>query len=181
MRCIFVFLFLCAPMAEGKDMLKITSPAFNHEQEIPSRFTCEGEDISPALQISSIPVGTKSLALIVDDPDAPDPAAPKMTWVHWIVFNLSPTVQEIPEGFGKAQPITQVFKNAVEGKNSWDRTSFGGACPPIGSHRYYFKIYALDTVLKLDASATKDALLKAIEGHILEQAQLMGRYKKKNS
>jgi Raf kinase inhibitor-like YbhB/YbcL family protein len=154
--------------------LTITSPAFAAGHEIPSDFTCEGADISPALAWSGAPAGTKSLALIVDDPDAPDPAAPKMTWVHWVLYNLPADSRGLPEAVdsGGLPPGTR------EGKNDWKRTGYGGPCPPIGRHRYFFKLFALDTALPDLKTPTKAELEKAMQGHILEKAELMGVYQK---
>jgi hypothetical protein len=149
--------------------LQVTSPSFKHQASIPKKFTCEGEDTSPALMWSGLPPGTKSLALIVDDPDAPDPAAPKRTWVHWVVYNIPPDAKGIEEG--------RLPAGARQGKNDWKRSAYGGPCPPIGRHRYFHKLYALDTVLELDG-ATKDQLLAAMEGHILAAGELVGTYQK---
>lgn len=159
-----------AHMEAKKDVqkLSITSSAFEHEGAIPSKYTCDGDDISPELSWSSGPEGTKSFALICDDPDAP-----MGTWVHWVVFNLSSTQTKLAEN----APIKNL--GAVEGTNSWDKTGYGGPCPPSGSHRYYFKVYALDTTLDLDAKADKSAVLAAMKGHILAQGELMGRYERK--
>jgi Raf kinase inhibitor-like YbhB/YbcL family protein len=154
--------------------LTITSPAFANGHEIPSDYTCEGADTSPALAWSGAPAGAKSLALIVDDPDAPDPAAPKQTWVHWVLYNLPADSRGLPDAVEPAAlpPGTR------EGKNDWKRTGYGGPCPPIGRHRYYFKLYALDTVLPDLKTPTKAQLEKAMEGHVLEKAELVGLYQK---
>jgi Raf kinase inhibitor-like YbhB/YbcL family protein len=154
--------------------LEITSQAFSHEEEIPSKYTCDGKDMSPALEWSGFPEGTKSLALIVDDPDAPDPAAPKMTWVHWVLYNIPPSATGLPEAV-KSQDLP---KGTREGLNDWKRTGYGGPCPPIGRHRYYHKLYALDTVLPDLGKPTKKDLEKAMEGHILAEATLVGTYKR---
>ncbi len=155
--------------------LTILSSAFADGAEIPMRHTCEGDDASPPLTWSGVPAGAKSLALIVDDPDAPDPAAPKMTWVHWVLHDLPPTASGLPEGprHGALPPGTR------EGRNDWKRTGWGGPCPPIGRHRYYFKLYALDAELGDLGTPTKAKLEEAMEGHVLERAQLMGTYEKK--
>lgn len=144
--------------------MELSSPAFAHHQTIPVRYTCQGEDINPPLQISGIPKGTKTLVLIMDDPDAP-----VGTWDHWVVWNISPT-GEIKEN--------SVPAGAVQGKNSWGKNSYGGPCPPSGTHRYFFKLYALDTDLNLPPKATKADVEKAIQNHILAQSELMGTYKK---
>jgi len=154
--------------------LEIRSPAFTHNGEIPSRFTCEGEDISPPLEWSGIPSGTQSLALIVDDPDAPDPEAPKMTWVHWVLFHLAPETEGLPEGVATKDLPDEVR----EGLNDWKSTGYGGPCPPIGRHRYFFKLYALDTALEGLKRPTKGQVEAAMKGHILEQAELIGTYEK---
>jgi hypothetical protein len=155
--------------------LTIRSSAFAEGAEIPLRHTCEGDDASPPLAWSGVPAGAKSLALVVDDPDAPDPAAPKMTWVHWVLYDLPPTVAglEAGQGHGTLPPGTR------EGRNDWKRTGWGGPCPPIGRHRYFFKLYALDAPLGDLGTPTKPKLEQAMKGHVLEQAQLMGTYQKK--
>ncbi|MCU0664549.1 MAG: YbhB/YbcL family Raf kinase inhibitor-like protein [Myxococcota bacterium] len=153
--------------------MKITSTAFENGSEIPSAHTCEGKDISPPLSWSNAPSGTRSFALIVDDPDAPDPKAPKMTWVHWVLYNLPASTTSLAEG-GKSLP-----NGTLEGKNDWKRTGYGGPCPPIGRHRYFHKIYALDTVLPNLNSPTKAELEQAFAGHILAQGELVGTYQKK--
>lgn len=153
--------------------LTLYSPAFSHGGEIPTEYTCEGPDVSPELRWSGAPSGTKSFALIVDDPDAPDPAAPKMTWVHWVLYNLPADCSELPKG------VRQLPTGTREGLNDWKRTGYGGPCPPIGRHRYFFKLYALDTVLPDLQTPTKADLEKAMEGHILARADLMGTYQKK--
>jgi len=155
--------------------LKLTSPAFAHGGEIPAVHTCDGKDRSPALTWSNIPERTRSLALIVDDPDAPDPAAPKMRWVHWILYNL-PVAAAV--GLPEAVTVTRLPAGALEGVNDWKRTGYGGPCPPIGRHRYFFKLYALDTVLPDLHRPTKAKLEAAMKGHILAQATLMGTYQR---
>lgn len=154
--------------------LGLTSPAFPHQGDIPRRHTCEGADMSPPLSWSDAPTGTKSLALIVDDPDAPDPKAPRMTWVHWVLYNLPAEARALPEGVRRdaLPPGTR------EGRNDWKRTGYGGPCPPIGRHRYFHKLYALDTVLPDLGAPTKSDLERAMEGHVLARAELVGTYKK---
>lgn len=152
--------------------LAITSPAFTHEGAIPSAFTCEGRDRSPALMWSGVPANAGSLALIVDDPDAPDPAKPQRTWVHWVVVDIPPDAAGLP-GEGQALP-----EGCREGLNDWKRAAWGGPCPPIGRHRYFFKLYALDCKLAQLAQPTKAELEKAMQGHVLAQAELMGTYQK---
>ena len=155
--------------------LTLTSNAFDHNGEIPSHYTCEAEDVSPTLAWSGLPPGTKSLALIVDDPDAPDPEAPKMVWVHWVLYDIPPTATGLPEGVRSEQ----LPPGAREGLNDWKRTGYGGPCPPIGRHRYFHKLYALDTMLPKMERPTKSELLAQMEGHILATTELMGTYQKK--
>jgi Raf kinase inhibitor-like YbhB/YbcL family protein len=149
--------------------LVLKSSAFSDGGEIPKVHTCEGVDSAPVLEWSGAPAGTKSFALIVDDPDAPDPKAPKMTYVHWVLYDIPPAVNRLE---GKAPP------GARDGLNDWKRTGYGGPCPPIGRHRYYFKLYALDKTLGDLGQATKPAVEAAMKGHVLEQATLMGTYQK---
>jgi Raf kinase inhibitor-like YbhB/YbcL family protein len=157
--------------------LSLSSSAFTHQGQIPTRYTCEGQDTSPPLAWSGAPEGTKSFALIVDDPDAPDPKAPKMTWVHWVLYNLPADSRELPEDADPSElpPGTQT------GNNDWKRQDYGGPCPPIGRHRYFHKLYALDRALPDLGAPTKAELEKAMEGHVLAQAELMGTYEKKGS
>jgi hypothetical protein len=153
--------------------LTLTSSAFEPGGTIPSKYTCEGDDLSPPLAFTGVPAGTKSLALIVDDPDAPDPKAPKRVWVHWVVYNLPPDSQGLPENAsGAGLPA-----GAVTGINDWKRTSYGGPCPPIGRHRYFHKLYALDIALPAKP-LTKSELEAAMKGHVLAQAELIGTYQK---
>jgi Raf kinase inhibitor-like YbhB/YbcL family protein len=152
--------------------MKLQSTAFNAMGAIPQKYTCEGQDTAPPLAWSEVPAGTKTFALIVDDPDAPDPKAPKMTWVHWVLFDLPASANALPEG-GKPLPA-----GAREGLNDFKRKGYGGPCPPVGRHRYFFKLYALDTQLELDAP-TKAQLEAAMKGHILAHAELIGTYEKK--
>jgi len=161
-------------MLEFVMSLALTSSAFNHNGPIPKTYTCQGKNISPALAWSDLPKGTKSLALIVDDPDAPDPAAPKMTWVHWVLYNIPVSATGLKEAVAPAAlpPGTR------EGANDWQRTGYGGPCPPIGRHRYFHKLHALDVILPDLKEPTKAALEKAMEGHVLAKVELMGTYKK---
>ncbi len=152
-------------------MLTITSPKFVHNGEIPKRYTSQGADVSPPLAWTGVPPNAKSLALIVDDPDAPDPAAPRRVWVHWVVYNIPPTVTEIAEG------PSSLPAGAKTGRNDWNRADYGGPSPPIGRHRYFFKLYALDEELTL-AQPTKGQLEQAMRGHILGKAELVGTYQK---
>ena len=155
--------------------LKLSSSAFSTGGNIPVEHTCEGADLSPPLSWCDIPAGTKSLALIVDDPDAPDPAAPRMTWVHWLLYNLPPAAAGLPEGVVPAA----LPAGTREGINDWKRTGYGGPCPPIGRHRYFHKLYALDTLLPDLERPSKVRLEKAMQGHVLAQAELIGFYQKK--
>lgn len=155
--------------AAGNPEMTLTSPAFAQGQSIPRQYTCDGADIAPTLQWQNLPANTRSLALIVDDPDAPDPAAPRVTWVHWVLYNIPPTAK----GLAAKRP-----KGTAAGTNSWEKAAYGGPCPPIGRHRYYFKLYALDKVLEFDTPPTKDALLSAMKGHVIGQTSLMGTYQK---
>jgi len=153
--------------------LKIVSGAFTEGASIPERFTCEGDDVSPPLAWSGVPPGAHSLALIVDDPDAPDPKAPRMTWVHWVLYDIPPEAPGLDEAVGKLPGGSR------EGLNDWKRTGYGGPCPPIGRHRYFHKLYALDVKLGDLKQPTKDRLLTAMSGHVLAEAVLMGTYEKK--
>jgi Raf kinase inhibitor-like YbhB/YbcL family protein len=155
--------------------LSLTSSAFAEDGEIPMRYTCEGQDVSPPLAWSQPPSGTRSLALIVDDPDAPDPKAPKMTWVHWVLYNLPPTAGQVAEAVERRALPT----GTREGLNDWKRPGYGGPCPPIGRHRYFHKLYALDAVLPDLGQPSKAQLEKAMQGHVLAQAELVGTYEKK--
>ncbi len=154
--------------------LTLTSSAFGPNGAIPKKYTCEGDDVSPPLAWSGVPAAAKSLVLIVDDPDAPDPKAPKTTWVHWVVYDIPPTQQSLPEGIGRS-PLPA---GARQGLNDWKRAAYGGPCPPVGRHRYFHKLYALDTQLGDVGSATKAKLEQAMEGHVLEKAELVGTYQK---
>ena len=154
--------------------LALTSSVFTHQGEIPSKYTCDGRDISPPLAWSGVPDGAKSLVLIVDDPDAPDPAAPKMTWVHWVLYNLQASSNGLPE----AVVPSHLPPGTKAGLNDWKRTGYGGPCPPIGSHRYFHKLYALDVVLPDLGAATKAKIEQAMQGHVLAQATLIGTYER---
>ena len=154
--------------------MQLVSPGFTDNAAMPGRHTCEGGDISPALEWSGVPAGTRSLALIVDDPDAPDPAAPQRTWVHWVLYNLPVASQGLPEGV----QVTQLPPGTREGRNDWKRTGYGGPCPPKGRHRYFHKLYALDVVLPDLNQPDKAQLLKAMEGHVLAQVELIGTYQR---
>jgi Raf kinase inhibitor-like YbhB/YbcL family protein len=161
--------------AEDKPMaaFRLTSPAFHDQSPMDRRFTCQGSDHSPPLAWSGAPAGTQSYALIIDDPDAPDPAAPKMTWVHWVLYAIPASVHVLAEDAAKALPA-----GAREGVTDFGGTGYGGPCPPIGRHRYFHKLYALDTVLPDLQQPTKTQLEAAMQGHVLAQAVLMGTYQK---
>lgn len=173
---IFCFYATSAFSFEGGFAMSISlnSSAFEHQSEIPRPFTCEGTDFSPALSWENLPQNAKSLVLIVDDPDAPDPAAPKLTWVHWLLYNIPPASVGLPEHItSKDLP-----PNTLEGKNDWLQTGYRGPCPPIGRHRYFFKLYALDSILLDLKSPNKAQLEKAMAGHIIDHAELIGTYQK---
>jgi Raf kinase inhibitor-like YbhB/YbcL family protein len=148
---------------------QVSSSAFTNEGTIPKKFTCDGPDLSPQLSWKDAPPATKSFALIMDDPDAP-----AGTWVHWVLYNLPANTRELPEALGKQQPLVA---GAVHGQNDFRKTGYGGPCPPPGPpHRYYFKLYALDTELNLNAAARKPDVERAMKGHVLGEAKIMGRY-----
>lgn len=151
----------------------LSSSAFTHQGEIPAMYTCEGENVSPPLRWKEVPPNTKSFALIVDDPDAPDPKHPQTTWVHWVAYNIPANTTTLPEHTEKL-PV-----GAADGVNDWHKKGYGGPCPPIGRHRYFYKLYALDTKLQDLQSPNKAALEKAMRGHVLAEAELMGTYIKK--
>lgn len=153
----------------------LESPAFEQNSKIPIEYTCEGYDKSPRLQWSGVPKDTKSLVLILDDPDAPDPKAPKMTYVHWVLYNLPATSAGLKEGVSSQELPT----GTKEGLNDWKRTGYGGPCPPIGEHRYFFKLYALNEFLPDLGTPTKAKVLEAMQGKIIAETQLIGTYIKK--
>jgi len=153
------------PLPITGNELTLTSPAFSEGEPIPARYSCDGEDVPPGLTWQDVPTGVESYALIMDDPDAPG-----RIWVHWVVYNIPADVRALPDGDG--DPV------GVQGENSWGDPGYGGPCPPGGEHRYFFKLYALDTELDLEAGADKEALLAAMEGHVLAEGQLMGRYER---
>ncbi len=152
--------------------MRIKSRAFEHNGSIPSAHTCEGKNTSPPLTFEDVPPEAKSLALIIDDPDAPDPKAPKRVWVHWVMYNLDPKTAELDEGAGRAAPP------ARDGENDWGKAEYGGPCPPVGRHRYVHKLYALDVVLPNLGAPTKAELEHAMQGHVIAQAELVGTYQK---
>jgi Raf kinase inhibitor-like YbhB/YbcL family protein len=152
--------------------LSLSSSSFAAGGSIPAKYTCDGKDCSPPLAWDGVPDGTQSLALIVDDPDAPDPAAPKRVWVHWVLYNLPATTRQL------AEAVTQLPAGTLEGKNDWGKTGYGGPCPPIGRHRYFFKLYALKAKLPDLHKPTKAELEKAMQGHILEKVEIIGTYER---
>lgn len=160
--------------AETTMTLTLRSTAFNNGAEIPSLYTCEGEDVAPPLQWEGVPGNARSLVLIVDDPDAPDPAAPRMTWVHWVVYNIPPQAGGLPEG----ATSETLPPGAAEGLNDWKRIGYGGPCPPVGRHRYFHKLYALDTVLEGMNKPTRAMVEAAMQGHIISATELVGNYEK---
>lgn len=165
---------LSVGLAWAGDGLQLTSAAFEHKGEIPAKHTCEGKNLSPPLSWKNVPKGTKSLVLIIDDPDAPDPKKPKLTWDHWLIYNLGPATRNLPEGIAPGN----LPKPSLQGKNSWKKTPYGGPCPPIGRHRYFHKLYALDAYLGDLKTPDKKTLLAAMEGHVLEKTELIGTYLK---
>jgi Raf kinase inhibitor-like YbhB/YbcL family protein len=160
--------------AQTEAAMILTSTSFPEGGEIPEVHTCKGADASPPLAWTNAPAGTKSFALIVDDPDAPDPAAPKRTWVHWVLYDIEPTSSSLSQDYGRNDPGLPVRA----GMNDWSRTGYGGPCPPVGRHRYFFKLYALDTVLGDLGKPDKATLEKAMEGHVLAKTQLIGTFQK---
>lgn len=163
-------------MYSGSKMtLTLTSPAFMNHADIPRLYTCEGGDVSPPLAWEGLPADTRGLVLIIDDPDAPDPAAPKMTWVHWVLYNLPPDTAGLAEGIGSVD----LPPGTLEGLNGWQQTGYRGPCPPVGRHRYFHKLYALDTRLAdLPGKPAAKAVESAMAGHILASAVLIGTYQK---
>lgn len=151
------------PQVPPEAQLEVTSSAFAQGEAIPQKYTCDGEDVSPPLAWTGAPESVASYALIMDDPDAP-----AGTWVHWVLFDISPQTTKLAEDV----PATV----GVQGNSSWDRTGYGGPCPPSGEHRYFFKLYALDTTLGLEAGATKEEVLQAMSDHVVAQGELMGTY-----
>lgn len=155
--------------------MQLASLAFSSGQAIPTRYTCEGDDVSPPLAWHGVPAGARSLVLIVDDPDAPDPRAPRMTWVHWVLANLPAATGGLSEGVAS----TDLPAGTIEGRNDWKRTGYGGPCPPVGRHRYFHKLYALDAhLVNLPSHPTKTQLEAEMQGHVLERAELVGTYEK---
>jgi Raf kinase inhibitor-like YbhB/YbcL family protein len=164
----------CSETRTSAMSMQLESPAFAATTSIPAVHTCDGSDVSPALAWTGVPADARSLVLIVDDPDAPDPAAPQRTWVHWVLYNLPVAAKALPEGVRAAQ----LPAGTREGRNDWQRPGYGGPCPPVGRHRYFHKLYALDVELPDLHQPDKAALLKAMEGHVLAQAELVGTYQR---
>ncbi|MEZ4448788.1 MAG: YbhB/YbcL family Raf kinase inhibitor-like protein [Nannocystaceae bacterium] len=161
--------------AQEVTSMRLTSPAFATGESIPARYTCDGGDVSPPLRWSEVPPGARGLALVVDDPDASDPTAPTRTWVHWVLYDLDPGASGLPEGASaEAAP-----GGARQGKNDWHRLGYGGPCPPIGRHRYFFRLYALDVVLGDLGAPDRGALERAMGGHVLARAELIGTYERR--
>ena len=154
--------------------MNLTSPAFEAGGDIPAIHTCDGSDLSPPLAWSGVPPQAKSLVLIVDDPDAPDPAAPKRIWVHWVLYNIPPDAAGLAQGVA----AHDLPPGTRKGQNDWKRTGYGGPCPAVGRHRYFHKLYALDTVLPGLGQATKAEVEKAMQGHVIESAELIGLYQR---
>jgi len=179
---IFVMMLVSMVCAAAEDnsqggthmAMTLTSPAFAFGEPIPTRYTCEGNDISPALAWSGVPENARSLVLIVDDPDAPDPAAPQRTWVHWVLYNIPADAEGLPEGIA----ASELPGDTLEGLNDWGRTGYGGPCPPIGRHRYFFRLYALDRHLPDLGKVGKDGVEAAMRDHIVADATLVGTYQK---
>jgi len=152
---------------------EIRSPDFDHQGAIPMRFTCEGQNLSPALSWSGVPEGARTLALVVEDPDAPDPRAPKMVFVHWVLFDIPAEASGLPEAAGNGgAPLPAGTRS---GRNDWGRLSWGGPCPPVGRHRYFHRLYALDAAMEL-SEPTRAELGEAMSGHVLGLAELVGTY-----
>ena len=172
-KTVLILAFLICAVFKGSEGMALTvkSSAFNDGDMMDVKYTCKGEDVSPQLSWDGVPNGTKSFALICDDPDAPI-----MTWVHWVIYDIPANVTELSEGIAKEEVLSSGTK---QGKNDFRKIGYGGPCPPPGGpHRYFFKLYALDAELNLEPGLSKKALLKAMEGHILEEAQVLGKFKR---
>jgi Raf kinase inhibitor-like YbhB/YbcL family protein len=170
--CVFLFCGYEQAVAQkkGGKAMELKSTAFRNGEMIPAPYTCDGKDVSPPLEWSAFPEGTKSFALICDDPDAP-----VGTWVHWVIYNLPAETTELPENVPRDKKLTS---GGMQGTNDWHRIGYGGPCPPSGIHRYFFRLYALDSILNLGAVATKEQLLTAMKSHVLAEGQLMGKYRR---
>jgi Raf kinase inhibitor-like YbhB/YbcL family protein len=174
MACAYSASAFAAGEPDAKAQIALTSSAFSHQGAIPKQFTCDGSDVSPELAWSNIPADAKSLALIVDDPDAPTPVTPVMTWVHWVLYNIPASASKLFSNIGPEN----LPQGTLQGKNDWKKTGYKGPCPTFGTHRYFFKLYALDTVLPDLDEPDKAALMKAMDGHIIDHAELVGIYKR---
>jgi Raf kinase inhibitor-like YbhB/YbcL family protein len=174
LACCYTANALAVEEAGAKPTMSLASSAFTHEGAIPKQFTCDGSDVSPELSWSGIPADAKSLVLIVDDPDAPTPIAPVMTWIHWVLYNIPPTASKLFSNIGPEN----LPKGTLEGKNDWKQPGYRGPCPTFGTHRYFFKLYALNTVLPDLDLPDKDTLMKAMDGHIIDHAELIGTYQR---
>jgi Raf kinase inhibitor-like YbhB/YbcL family protein len=172
-RAAFLFAFP-AITAVAVMTFTVSSPAFQPNGAIPRQYTCDGKDVSPPLSWSGVPAQAKSLALIVDDPDAPDPRAPQMTWVHWVLYDIPVSATGLPEGVRPGD----LPRGTREGANDWQRTGYGGPCPPVGRHRYFFKLYALSEALPDLGRPTKAQLEKAMQGKIVARAEVVGTYQR---
>lgn len=169
----FLFLFACtSDQASHSETMKITSTVFEHTESIPSKYTCDGDNVNPPLEFKDVPEGTVSLALIMEDPDVPKSIREDGMWDHWVTFNISPAVVGVRED--------SRIEGGVRGKNTKGKKKYGGPCPPDREHRYFFKLFALDTMLDLKKGATKTEVEEAMEGHVIEVAQLIGRYERNN-
>jgi Raf kinase inhibitor-like YbhB/YbcL family protein len=178
--CLLIFLMAFSSngcvAASGKNLV-LVSPVFGNLEPLPARFTCDGEGLSPALSWHNLPDHTQSLALLVDDPDAPDPAAPKMTWVHWVLYDIPPSTNKLEQGIS----ANRLPAGTLGGQNSWKQPGYGAPCPPIGRHRYFFKLYALDVVLPNLHDPTERALMGTMTGHILGKVELIGTYQRRQT
>lgn len=174
MRFILAILIILVQLGGSAMAMTLTSSVFMNNGDMPRVYTCDGKDVSPPLTWHGVPDAAKSLVLIVDDPDAPDPTAPKMTWVHWVLYNIPPKTKGLSENISE----DELPKGTLAGLNDWKRADYGGPCPPIGRHRYFHKLYALDIVLPDMHKPTKHEVEKAMKGHILAQAELVGTYQR---
>lgn len=173
-RLVASSILLWTGVAGGEDMLHLTSPRYQEGQPMPRQYTCEGAEVSPPLQWDGLPEDTVSLALIIEDPDAPDPAHPQRIWTHWVLYNLPANEEGLEEDAARAG----LPPGAREGANDWGNADYGGPCPPVGRHRYVHHLYALDTELPRMDTPSADELRRAMEGHVLEHAELVATYQK---
>lgn len=172
MKFLFAVLMVFIAGSAFAGEMRILSPAFVTGGGIPPGYSCDGGDISPELVWRGAPPKTKALALIMDDPDAPDPAAPRMIWTHWVLYNIPPATQGLTEN------VKSLPDGTVMGINSWGKTGYGGPCPPIGRHRYFFRLYALDSTITAPQPLDEKSLMQAMQGHIIESAELVGKYRR---